>query len=169
MNEMRRKDRKMDEDFAWSVFDRSDCQVLATVNKDGTPYAVPLSCARIGKDIYFHCAKEGQKIENMINQEDVCITAVGEIHIPTGKFTTEFESCILCGKASFVEGAEEKKEALRAICMRYTPENMNRFEEAIEKSMKITAIVKIEISTVSGKRKKYGKDGKELKYGAIEK
>ena len=46
---------------------------------------------------------------------------------------------------------------------------MNRFEEAIEKSMKITAIVKIEISTVSGKRKKYGKDGKELKFREADK
>ena len=169
MNEMRRKDRKMDEAFAWSVFDRSDCQILATVNKDGTPYAVPLSCSRIGKDIYFHCAKEGQKLDNILDQESVCLTAVGEIHVPDGKFTTEFESCVLCGKASFVEEIREKTEALRAICQRYAPKNMNRFEEAIEKSIKITAIVKIEVSAVSGKRKKYGSDGKELKYGAIEK
>lgn len=168
MNEMRRKDRKMDENFAWSVFDRSDCQILATVNKDGTPYAVPLSCARIGKDIYFHCAKEGQKLDNILNQEKVCLTAVGEIHVPEGKFTTEFESCILCGKASLVEKIQEKTEALRAICQRYTPGNMSRFEAAIEKSMQITAIVKIEVSAVSGKRKKYGRDGKELKFGAME-
>ena len=168
IKEMRRKDRQMDEAFAWQVFDQSPYQVLSTTTQDGTPYGIPVSCARIGKHVYFHCAKEGQKLDNIRNQKRVCISAVGYTHIPEGKFTTEYESCVLFGNAEFVIEDSETKEALRAICQRYTPDNMNNFQQAVDRSLKNTQIIKIEVTQITGKRKKYGKNGRQLKFGAMD-
>lgn len=41
---------------------------------------------------------------------------------------------------------------------------MHNFDRAIEKSLSRTAIWKVDIDSISGKRKKYGNDGKEIKY-----
>ena len=38
---MRRKDREMPAEFAYSVIDRSPYGTLATLAEDGTPYCIP--------------------------------------------------------------------------------------------------------------------------------
>lgn len=40
--EMRRKDRKMDIEFAYSIIDKADFGTLATVTEDGVPYCIPI-------------------------------------------------------------------------------------------------------------------------------
>ena len=62
---MRRSDREKPEAFALGVVDESDYAVLSTVNDDGTPYCVPLTIVREEERIYFHCALEGQKLDNI--------------------------------------------------------------------------------------------------------
>ena len=59
---MRRKDRERDAAFAWEVFDKAPYAVLSM--RDGeSGYGVPLSPARIGERVYFHCALEGKKLD----------------------------------------------------------------------------------------------------------
>lgn len=165
---MRRKDREMPEHFALSIVDKCEYGVMATVNEDGSPYCVPLSVVRDGNSVYFHCANEGQKIANIAKNPQVCISCVGDTHIPQGEFTTEYESAIIFGTAKEVKPDDEKIHALRLLCLRYTPGNMEAFNNAIEKSLSRTAVWKVEIEHITGKRKKYGKDGKELKFGRME-
>ena len=52
----------------------------------------------------------------------------------------------------------EKIRALRLICEKYAPSNMEGFDEAIRKSLAHTGIVKIELREVSGKQKKHPKE-----------
>ena len=52
---MRRKDRERDPAFAWSIFDRASYGVLSMRDEEGG-YGVPISPARIGETVYFHCA-----------------------------------------------------------------------------------------------------------------
>ena len=153
---MRRKDREMPEDFALEVADKCAYSVLATVNPDGTPYCIPLSMAREGEWLYFHCAKEGQKIDNLRHGNRVCVSCVGDVKITAGDFSTEFESAVINGTASEITDRDEKIRALRLISERYTPDNMPAFDEAIRVSLDVTAVWKIHINGISGKRKKLG-------------
>ena len=52
---MRRKDRERDAGFAWEVFDRAPFAVLCLRDGQGG-YGVPVSPARMGEAVYFHCA-----------------------------------------------------------------------------------------------------------------
>ena len=165
---MRRLDREMDRDFALSIVDKCEYAVLGTLNKDNTPYCIPVTIVRNENSIYFHCAKSGKKIDNLNFCPKVCITCVGDTHIVPGKFTTEYESAIINGTAHEITDDSEKIFALRILCERHTPDNMINFDEAIERSLKVTGIWRIDIESITGKRKKYGKDGKELKYGKME-
>jgi nitroimidazol reductase NimA-like FMN-containing flavoprotein (pyridoxamine 5'-phosphate oxidase superfamily) len=148
---MRRKDREMPREFAEAVIDRCGYAVLATVNQDAAPYCIPLSIVREGEWLYFHCAAEGRKIENLRERKEVCVTCVGNTHIPKGRFTIEYESAVVFGTAAEVTGDEEKIHALRLICERYTPDNMAAFDAAIRQELGVTGVWKIRIDTITGK------------------
>lgn len=165
---MRRIDREMDRDFALMVVDKCEYATLAMINTDGRPYCLPISIARDEDIIYFHSAKEGRKIDALRNDPNVCMSCVGDTLRAKDKFTTEFESAILRGKASEVTEDEEKIHGLKLICERHTPTNMHEFDTAIEKSLFRTGVWKIEIADITGKRKKYDKEGKEMKFGRME-
>ena len=165
---MRRKDREMNADFAMSIVDKCSFAVLSTVGCEGMPYGVPLSIARIDDTIYFHCAVKGKKTDNLLLNPKVSICCVGDIHIPDGEFTIEYESAIVTGTAKEIYEEEDKIRALDAICRRYTPNNMVNFKSEIERSLKITGIWAIKIESITGKRKKYDQNGVEMKFGRKE-
>lgn len=161
---MRRKDREMNKDFAFSVLDKAPFVTLSMVNED-KPYSVPVSIARDNDILYFHCAFEGTKIDILNKNNNVTLTAVSKCKPRPIDFTLEYESAVVNGKAFSINDEKEKIYALKLICEKYALSNMDNFENAINRSLHRTNIIKIEIDDIYGKRKKYGSDGKELKYG----
>jgi len=151
---MRRKDREKTVDFALEVADKCAYSVMATVNQDGSPYCIPLSMAREGEYLYFHCAKEGHKTDNLRNNSRVCVSCVGNVKPFSDDFSTEYESAVIFGTASEVTDSEEKIRALRLICERYTPEHIAFFEEAIKRGLDVTGVWKIHIEEINGKARK---------------
>lgn len=150
---MRRKDREKDRDFAFMVVDKCEYAVLSMIDIEGKPYAVPISIARQGEFIYFHCAKEGKKLDAIQTHKDVCISCVGNTCREKDEFTAKYESAILYGTAEEVILEEEKITALRLLCERHTPTNMKNFDKAIEQSLSRTAVWRIQINSITGKCK----------------
>jgi len=148
---MKRKDREQSKDFALAVADKSAFSVMATVNPDETPYCVPISPAREGEWLYFHCAHEGHKVDNLRQRSKVCVSCVGVQEALPGKFALKYESAVIFGSASEVTDREEKIHALDLISKRYTPDNMAAFDKAIERQLDVTAVWKIHIDEISGK------------------
>ena len=150
---MRRKDREMPAEFAWEVVDKCEWATLATVDCEGKPYCVTLSIARNGEYIYFHCAVEGFKIDCLRRSGEVCMTFVGDTRRATKSFTTGYESACIRGRAEEVTDTEEKIEALRLLCVRHTPANMSNFDAAVRGSLARTAIWRVKVYEITGKRK----------------
>lgn len=163
---MRRKDREMPADFARMVLDKSLWATLAMLDPEGDPYAVPVSIVREGDSLYFHAAKAGRKTRCLRHRPKVCLVAVSEARPFSRHFTMEYASAVVHGTAQEVVDTEEKIHALRLLCLRYAGDNMDNFDEAVERSLSRTAIWKISIDDLSGKRKKYGADGTELTFAA---
>lgn len=161
---MRRADREMNKDFAYKVVDKCEYAVLSMIDGDKLPYSVPITIVRENDSVYFHCAMMGKKVECLKINPNVSVVCVGDTKVVEGKFTTEYESAILYGLAEFLSNREEKIHALKILCERHTPNNMINFDAAIQRSLSITNIVRINITQVYGKRKKYNKDGIELKF-----
>jgi nitroimidazol reductase NimA-like FMN-containing flavoprotein (pyridoxamine 5'-phosphate oxidase superfamily) len=153
--EMRRKDRQISNEEAYTIIDKAPFGTMATVDSDGIPYAVPLDFVRNGDFLYFHGALKGHKTDNLKARPDVCISFVGNVSYPENNFTTVFESAILFGKAEEVTAGEEKINALKLICQRFTPKNMDAFDDEINNRLKATAVWKITIESISGKQRKY--------------
>jgi nitroimidazol reductase NimA-like FMN-containing flavoprotein (pyridoxamine 5'-phosphate oxidase superfamily) len=127
--------------------------VLATVNDDGTPYGVPLSIVRDGEWIYFHCARNGRKIDNLKRRNRVCLVCVGKAEEPPDYFTVIYDSAIVFGAAEEVPEGEEKVRALRLLCERHTPANMAAFDREMAREYPATAVWKIRIEEISGKQR----------------
>ena len=153
---MRRKDRQQDREFSLALIDRCTHGVLALSTGEEAPYCLPLSLVRVGDCLYFHCAREGRKIQLLRRDPRVCVTFVGE-DAPTfeapANYTTLFQSAIVTGTASEVLDQEEKVAALRALCQKLTPGFMEHFDFAVEKSLKVTSVWRIQMEDVSGKAK----------------
>lgn len=179
MGNMRRKDREMDKSFALGIIDKAPFGTLATVNKDGTPYCIPISYVRYENTIYMHSAFQGTKIDNIKSNPKITMSFVGEVKVPfpnlesesstkgSSVFTTEFESAVITGTASIIEDTEEKMLGLRLICEKYTPNNMRFFDEVVRSAINITCVMKIDIESITGKRKKYDVNGEEMKWGRM--
>ena len=154
MRTMRRKDRELSRELALELADTCVYSVLATVNPDGTPYCIPLSMAREGEWLYFHCAQEGHKTDNLRYRNQVCITCTGEVKPIPGMFSIEYESVVINGTAAEITEREEKIRALALISKRYAPDNMAAFDEYTAQRLEATAVWKIHIDEISGKGRK---------------
>lgn len=153
---MRRSDRSRDRAFSLALIDRSTHAVMALSSVQDAPYCLPLSFARVGDELFFHCAKEGRKLELLRRCPRVCIAFVGQdrpAFVPPAMYTTYFQSVIVTGTASEVTDPAEKTLALRAICQKLTPEHMEGFEAAVEKSLAVTAVWRVRMEEISGKAK----------------
>lgn len=149
---MRRVDRERGREFALDVIDRCEYGVTAFVT-EGEPYCIPLSLARVGEELYFHCALEGSKLDLLRKNPKVCISFVGSNVAATDAFTTYFQSAVVEGTAYEVTDRQEKIEALRAICQKLTPANMADFDNAIDRSLGRTGVWGIHIDRITGKEK----------------
>lgn len=147
---MRRKDRLIPEAEAFTILKEGEYGILSTVSPNNEPYGVPLNYCLIADCIFFHCALEGSKIDNITNNPKVSFCVVGKTEILPDKFSTRFESCIVEGLAheSF---AEEKQMALEGIVSKYSENFAVEGLKAIEKQIAMTRVFKIAIDSISGK------------------
>lgn len=148
---MRKSGRLKDAEWAMDVFDRAPYVTVSMTRPDGTPYGLPLSLVRKGKDtFYFHCAGEGEKLDCLRSNPMVSLSAVSKctpkFEEEKNNFTEHYHSAIAVGRAEIVEDDTEKTEALRLLCQRFLPKYMDHFEEAISRSLSITTVVRITLT-----------------------
>jgi nitroimidazol reductase NimA-like FMN-containing flavoprotein (pyridoxamine 5'-phosphate oxidase superfamily) len=77
--------------------------VLALSGDDGYPYAVPLSHVYQDGKLYFHCTKEGHKIDAIRRNEKVSFCVIAQDEVIPAKRTTAYISVIAFGKAAIVD------------------------------------------------------------------
>jgi nitroimidazol reductase NimA-like FMN-containing flavoprotein (pyridoxamine 5'-phosphate oxidase superfamily) len=145
--------RFISEEEAYAILDRGSYGVLSTVSPDGQPYGIAVNycCSEEEKCIFFHCAKEGRKLNHISENSRVAFLVVGPNEVIPEKLTTRFESVSVEGDAHIVSDENEKREILLAICRKFAP-NKENIDDIITKSSAATAVVKINIQKISGKR-----------------
>ena len=92
---IRRAERAIPDSEAKEILQAEAYGVLSTVSEDGQPYGVPVSYSYAGDVIYFHCALEGHKLENLSSNNRVSFCVVGKTQVLPDKFATNYESVIV--------------------------------------------------------------------------
>lgn len=151
MKPMRKAARQRDAGWALEVFDRAPFVTLSMIRPGGLPYGLPISLVR--KDdvtFYFHCASEGEKIDCLRSCPVVSMSAVSKctpkFEEEKNNFTEYYHSAIALGRTEEVTDDAEKIEALRLLCERFLPKYMDRFDEAVARSLGRTTIIKITLT-----------------------
>lgn len=155
---MRRKDRAISQEESIALLNRCEFGVLASAGKDNQPCATPLSYVYMEDAIYFHCANTGQKLRNILENQAVCFTVVGNLQpVYESSYSTLYESVMVFGKAICVENDQEKTEALMQLCKKYFPNKMENAPDEIAGSFTATTVVKIAVDYMTGKAKRPNK------------
>ncbi len=150
---VRRKDRELDLEATTRLLTQGEYGFLATAGPDGQAYGVPLNYVFKDDRLYFHCALEGHKLDNIKANNKVSFCVVGKTRVLPDKFSTEYESAIAFGTATEVQG-KERHDALLSILEKYSPDFMEEGKKAIAKYDDKTRIIKITINHLTGKARK---------------
>jgi hypothetical protein len=153
---MRRKERKIsDSQTIDSIFEAADvCRVAFADNN--IPYIVTLNFGYqpgAGGILYFHCAKEGRKIEMMKKNDYVCFEVDTDHILYRGpkacNWGMKYKSIVGYGRISVINDPDERKRGLNMIMDHYGANGMYDYDE---KELARTAILRLEITEISGKQ-----------------
>ena len=149
---MRRKERAMPLGDAIELVSRGEYGVLCTVDAEGIPHGVPMNHVWDGGLLYFHCANEGLKAENIAARPGVCYTVVGEVAAdPEMPSVRHGASAVVYGEAALIEAEEEKRRILTLICEKYHIDPKGKMEKSGPAIPK-TAVYKITPRLITGKK-----------------
>lgn len=148
---MRRKEKEITDRRAIdSIIKRSTVCRLA-MSENGQPYITPMNFGYDGRNLYFHGARAGRKIDILKKNNRVCFEFDVDCRIVRSKtackWSAGYQSVVGFGRASFVEDIEPKKAALDIIMRQYSDESF----EYLKKSLDKITIIKVEIENITGK------------------
>ena len=150
---MRRKDREIPKNDAMEILRKGEFGVLSMSTPSNHGYGVPLNYVISGNDIYFHCAKDGYKLECLKSNNKVSFCVVGKTEVLPSKFAMMYESAIVFGFAEVVI-ADEKYRALVKLLEKYSSGYIKEVNEYIETYIDNVIVIKISIDSITGKRRK---------------
>jgi nitroimidazol reductase NimA-like FMN-containing flavoprotein (pyridoxamine 5'-phosphate oxidase superfamily) len=155
---MRRNDKEIkDKDtIEWIIKEALICRIALCDNNK--PYIVPMNFGFKDKCLYLHSANEGQKIDILGKNRNICF----EVDIETELVKSEnacnwgmkYYSIIGFGEANIIEEMSEKKKALGIIMQKYSENNTSSFEYSQSELDKIF-VIKIKITEMTGKKSGY--------------
>ncbi len=152
---VRRQDRLLSEERAIELLRAAEYGTLSMIDENGLPYGIPVNYVWDEKDsLYIHCAPEGRKLRAIAAHPEVTFSIVGNVNLQPSKFTTEYESIVLKGKARVGLSAEERMQALVLLVEKLSPDDVEIGKKYAEKSFYRTEIIRIDVTEFSGKTKK---------------
>ncbi len=150
---MRRQDREIIHAEVIDILQKGEYGVLSMCTPTNEGYGVPLNYAYHKENVYFHGAKEGSKLNYLRNNNKVSFCVVGKTKLLPSVFGTLYESVIVSGSATEVEGAE-KREALQQLIEKYSGDYVPEGNEYIEKMYDRVMVIKLTVETITGKARK---------------
>lgn len=149
--EMRRSERQITEPQALeAMLGKGVACHLALVDQ-GEPYLVTLNYGFRAGTLYFHCANEGKKLEILKCSGRVCFSVVTRHELLVAEkacdFSMKFESVVGYGRPRFIEGKEQKTQALDIIMAQYSA-GAFQFPDG---ALSATTVFAIDIDEMTGK------------------
>ena len=119
---MRRFKQQISEDECVSILKSEPRGILSLIGDDGYPYGIPMNhwyCEENGK-LYFHGAKEGQKIDFIKKNDKVCYTVLEKGVAREGEWALNVRSVVVFGRIAVVSDEEKAKKVCTELCRKFT-------------------------------------------------
>lgn len=122
----------------WEIIEQVRHPIMGTADKEGIPYALPISTAPYDGKIYFHgVAGKGRKLANLTDNPYVSLVFVVPGHSEKPRLNINNESVIVFGKVRILKTDEEKLRASR-ILLRF--QNPGISEAALDRQLKSSSL-----------------------------
>lgn len=160
MREMRRRKQELTIQEAQAILRAGDHGVLALHGDDGYPYAVPLNYVYVedGLDgdaeqgaIYFHCAREGHKVDAVRHNPQASFCVVGAHEVVPDTYSTDYQSVIAFGRLHILDEGSARK-ALFALGERYNPGAPEATAHEVAKDGPRCLVLELEIDHLTAKQ-----------------
>ena len=129
---MRRFKQQVSKEECIRILKEEKRGVLSVIGDEGYPYGILLN-HWYGDDghLYFHCAKEGHKIDAIRACDKVSYCVHDEGYRRDGEWALNVTSVVVFGRMRLVTDEEKAKEICSAICRKFTDD-----EAYLEKELK---------------------------------
>ena len=151
--EMRRFKQQLPEEKCIEILKKEPRGVLAVLGDDEYPYTIPLDHFYEDGKLYFHCAKEGHKLDAIKNSDkcSYCVLAncTPDEDTSAGQFYY-FDSVVVFGRIRQLEDHDEIIRQVRKLALKYYTDP-DAVEADIRKNGPRTAMLELTIEHMSGK------------------
>ena len=150
--EMRRKKQLLLQEETEAILEKGTSGVLALSGDEGYPYAVPMSYVYHEGKLYFHCAREGHKLDANARCPKASFSVVEQDQVEPLKYTTLFRSVIAFGTIRVLKDEGEMYTAVEALALKYAPmDTQSHREEFIQKDWAPLCVLEMTIDHLTGK------------------
>ncbi len=134
------------------------CQVTRLALSDnGQPYIVPMNygydCSDGQLRLYFHCAREGRKLDIIARNSRACFEIDAEHDLISGKqacqYSMNYASVIGCGTISIMSDERERLDGLNILMRHYSSRGSWSFDD---KALGLTLVLRLDVESFAGKR-----------------
>ncbi len=150
---IRRQDREITDQQTLRNILKSTKYVTIALCNNNEPYLVSLSHGYDEQHncLYFHCAKEGKKIEYIKANDKVWGQAINNYEVK-GECEYTYTCVHFSGRITLLEDATEKFEALKCIIRQLSTNPEEKIAKVRPEKLQKTGIGKITIAYMSGKK-----------------
>jgi nitroimidazol reductase NimA-like FMN-containing flavoprotein (pyridoxamine 5'-phosphate oxidase superfamily) len=133
------------------ILSRAEVLHLA-LHDEPAPYVIPLSFGYMDGALWFHCAKEGTKLDLIRRDPRVGFSAVADARIVPGAAACDFDargrSVVGRGTARIVTDLGERRRGLDALMHHYRMERPEYRPDPFERA----CVLRVDIEELRGKR-----------------
>ena len=149
--EMRRFKQALSQAECEELLRREPRGVLALHGEDGYPYALPMNQVYLDGRLYFHCAREGHKLDAIAADERASFCVVDQGFRKEGEWWLNLRSVIAFGRVQRVADPQRMAHVARQLGLKHypTPEGV---EEELAKDLGRVAILEMTIDHMTGKQ-----------------
>ena len=150
---MRRFKQQLTDEECVALLEKEPRGFLSVLGDDGYPYGIPIDFVYDGGKLYFHCAKEGHKIDAIQACDKVSFSVIDEGVRKGDDWPLHFKSVIVFGRIRILEDREEILSKVRLLGLKYFPD-AESVEEELKHSGSRVACLELTIDHMTGKRVK---------------
>lgn len=147
---MRRIGQALDDRAIDQVLAQGMRGVLAVHGEDGYPYAFPMDFLYLDGKLYFHCAREGHKLDALRADDRASFCVMDEGYRREGEWALNIKSVVVFGRVSRVDDPGRTEDIARRLGLKYhpTPESV---EVELAKALDRVLILEMGVDHKTGK------------------
>ena len=147
---MRRFKQALPEETCYRILENAYRGFLSVNGDGGYPYSVPLNFVFEEGKLYFHCAREGHKLDAIRACNKACFTVLDEPEKEPGDWWYHVKSVICFGRVAIVADERERMARLRSLAGKYFPSGYDT-EADIHRNGPNAVVLAFTIEHISGK------------------